>query len=154
MPLLDPLTRTRLRRAAEWTAVAVALALGLHPPLQWATGKAPLPVNDISMQEEAFADIGRRVPSARMGWILPSAAPPGIAKMLVISQYALLPRRLKLVTATECAPARPAACGVDEVDVAVIPHFTSYDAAPAAAELGFDDASAAESAIVFAVRRR
>jgi hypothetical protein len=140
MPEPGSSPRGRIQRSLEWICIALALLLALRPPLLVAAGKTQLNQNDISGTEQTFALWARAIPpDARVGWLLPEdPAPPAIQKMVLISQYALVPRRLDVVSVARCQELGRQACGIEELDFAMVPDFSeaSFSARDDAFRLG------------------
>jgi hypothetical protein len=128
----------RVQRALGWVGLAAASWLGLRPAVLVAAGEEELPEHDISGAHASFVQLQRNLlPGDRVGWLLPRGPPVDVGRLMLVSQYALLPRRLRNVVASDCAQAGRQVCGVDELDLALVPHWPMYSGSAEAMELGF-----------------
>lgn len=140
-------------RATGWVGVGAALVLALRPPFLVARGER-LPDDDISGFEADFARLERTVPrEARIAWLLPGDAPGLVGKLIVVSRYALAPRRVTSIDVRVCDARGPDACGARAVDLLVVPTWPRYSSADAARKLGFEFADRGPG-LALATRRR
>jgi len=101
--------------------------------------REPLPANDVSDLEAPFAQGRARLPpGVRIGWLLPSQVPGGLARILVVARYALAPTRIRLLPVDDCRARGARQCGAADVDFLVVAEDPSQSVLLDARRLGFD----------------
>jgi hypothetical protein len=128
-------TRNRL----GWIGFLAAFLLALRPSLSVMLDREPLPANDISDVEATFGQGRARLPpGARVGWLLPPKVPGGLARILVVAQYALAPTRIRFLPVQDCRARGARACGAEDVDLLVVAEDPADSVLLDARGLGFD----------------
>jgi hypothetical protein len=122
----------------RWAGLALAFLVAVRPPFLVMSGREPLPSNDISPLESQFAS-GRTVlpAGARVGWLLPPTVKGGLAKFIVVGQYAVLPDRYGQISAADCRQRGPSQCGASDLDYLVVVHAPPLSVLADAIQLGF-----------------
>lgn len=131
----------------KWFGLALAFLIAARSPVSVMLNRDTLPTNDISDSESPFSQARKRLPpGVRVGWILPSKVPGGLARAMVVAQYAMLPIRLTHLSAADCSVRGPTKCGAKDLDYLIIPDVPQENLLVAANQLGFlanlNDASA------------
>jgi hypothetical protein len=137
--VISPLVRRALTwKGLKWGGLALAFLVAVRPPVLVMSHREPLPTNDISDLEFQFAR-GRTLlpPGSRVGWLLPPVVPGGLAKVMVVGQYSVLPDRYRQISAADCRQRGPTMCGASDLDYLVVVHAPPVSVLGDAIWLGF-----------------
>lgn len=137
MTQTHPSKRTPVRLALASLGAAAALVLAVQTTLGAVMAVESLPKSDMWKGEAHYAALARRFPEGRIGWMLPPEPSPRLGAEVSISQYALAPRRLRNVSVTACASSGRATCGIDELQLVIVPNVKGLDVRAELARLGF-----------------